>query len=1217
MHYGKIKKSLAGVITVVMAAGAFLAVFTQIAEAASLKATLHMNGVCAECSKTRGDGKNDWVTMRADDGRGGGGYYWVSYTDPLTGKKEKTDAYCLQPAEKTPPREGYTSKRIDPSSGEKRWQRVAKILYFADGAPGQKELNEYLKSHKSSYPDFQTAHERYLLTHYMLSYAFDPDTAFRSGWSSSINYSSGKGYGYLSKGYQKKIRSAYDWCMKNTNEGVSDPDFQIRPQTATADYHMSEGKYISDVQHVDGADKKQHFKYTVPTMSTMYVTHKGKKTAYASGKTVRLYVGDSFYFSFDQKRTKGIVKTTVQGEENQVMPYEITVKNRQNIGFFAASKSDTSSFAVKLNIAASGQLKVQKVKRMLNGKKTAERGVRFRVWSSSFASYESAVKASGAVSYADELTTDTEGAAISKRLATGTYQVQQITSEKGYAKMSPNPVQAVITKNSVTLVKKAPIEDPEMGIRLRIYKVEPKSAGSNETRPITGSAVFGIYSTQQCRAEDLVQNVITGGTNGSGLSAPLPEGTYYVREISAPDGGYKLSREIDKIILKYDDRILSAQNEYIAQYTKANYKSEFHDIEVTKSVKGGSAAKVFLFDVVLKGITEDDDVSVQVRSASGSSEDIPMIIREGEASLAGIGVCAGDTILIRHMPVESEYEISEHAADGYRPSFTVTTNAVVKTNYDSGKTGEPLSVSEKIMSSGNSEPIRYNWSNSMETEHSLQINKKSIGTDKNDADIFSFIISFSNLNGRKPGFKIFDSETKKTLGSKAPEATTQPEEAFNISLSAGQSVLFSGIRPGSKYLITEQESDYIPSFGVRQAAGNIPRTEDTGEANEPLSTGVNAMPGSDAPVHVEFDFINEAVPQAAFNSLTVSKTVPSDNGESFSFRADFTGLDPNAAYSALREGDKTYTLQADRNSIRITEGNAGIGGVPVTILRDDGKKKILVTDMSGTISLTSLQKWLAGPEAGGQTKPYTLSWSGGEVPVGTQTVTSTAAGLSISSFVADASGKAAFEFELKSGQQIRFDNMKEGAGYRLTEKANRYEPSYHIIRTNESGTRRLDAGSGGARADLETDMQIIPRGNATTDRVEFTNSQTTKSLRLTKHVNDQSKRSFPFAIRLNGLSGNLYYAVRNGTAEAKIKSDLSGDLIVTVSGSTYFDSCGDLSGIPVKLIRSDGAERTMTTNSQGMIPASAYCSWLMQETSNKEYTVEFLGHTYKANWSAD
>ena len=267
--------------------------------------------------------------------------------------------------------------------------------------------------------------------------------------------------------------------------------------------------------------------------------------------------------------------------------------------------------------------------------------------------------------------------------------------------------------------------------------------------------------------------------------------------------------------------------------------------------------------------------------------------------------------------------------------------------------------------------------------------------------------------------------------------------------------------------------------------------------------------------------------------------------------------------------------------------------------------------------LGALQSWLSRVETGEQRIPYILSWYGGEIEVGEETVTSAAENLDIETFSSDADGNAAYSFTLKNGEGIRFDNVKEGAKYTVTELANRYEPSYTIDRTGEHGSRRLDSAGGGTRADLTTAEQTIPAGSAAADNVVFTNSAATKCLKLTKYVESESARRFPFAIHLSGLTGVQYYAVKEGDAQAKIASDRDGNFTISITGSSCFSAGGDLSGIPVRIIRSDGADRTMCTDAQGKIPQSLYRSWLTEVGSDKNYTVEFLGQTFSANWDTD
>ena len=160
--------------------------------------------------------------------------------------------------------------------------------------------------------------------------------------------------------------------------------------------------------------------------------------------------------------------------------------------------------------------------------------------------------------------------------------------------------------------------------------------------------------------------------------------------------------------------------------------------------------------------------------------------------------------------------------------------------------------------------------------------------------------------------------------------------------------------------------------------------------------------------------------------------------------------------------------------------------------------------------------------------------------------------------------------------------------------------------------RKLDEENGGTRAALATEEQTIPSGADVRDTVSFTNTADTKRLKVTKTISDGASAEFPFAAEFKGLSREKYIAVTGGAASARISITQDGAITVTVTGTAAFGN--DLSGIPIKFARGDNAARTVYTDAQGRVPASAYIDWLTGYADSHEYRIEFLGHVYDRTW---
>lgn len=306
---------------------------------ATKKVKLHRHGSCSDCSSKRGDGKNGWTRISYDNGMDETTYRWVSYTDPLTGRTKKTDAYCLQPPKSSPGVGTRTAVLLNTASAG-RQRNLSAILYFADGGPGMQALQQYLQEHSGTYPEFQTGKGTYALKHMMLAYAYDPDQAFRI----SRGDAAGKAH---TKAFRKKIKTIYQWCLDNA-VFVTDPGFAITPAEGSAAFDPELEQYVSEEFTVNGADSRQCFDYTVPEKAVLTLLHEGEEEEYATGSVVRICVGDTFWFAFDADRSGGIVKTEVAGELCQLLPYQIKASGKQDLGFYAAENRAAASFAVAL-----------------------------------------------------------------------------------------------------------------------------------------------------------------------------------------------------------------------------------------------------------------------------------------------------------------------------------------------------------------------------------------------------------------------------------------------------------------------------------------------------------------------------------------------------------------------------------------------------------------------------------------------------------------------------------------------------------------------------------------------------------------------------------------------------------------------------------------------------------------------------------------------------
>lgn len=188
-----------------------------------------------------------------------------------------------------------------------------------------------------------------------------------------------------------------------------------------------------------------------------------------------------------------------------------------------------------------------------NGNYTLE-GAKFGVYTDESCSEESMV---------DTLTTDESGNAESKDLAYGTYYIKELEAPEGY-ELNETVYKVEATESGVTYTNMTTgesgssllvgnslsVEDePEYG-RFRIYKnsSDRDLTDALETYTLVG-ATYGVYTDEDCT--DLVDELVIGEDYYSNYTDDLTYGTYYVKEISAPDG-FLIDTEVYTVELTKD-----------------------------------------------------------------------------------------------------------------------------------------------------------------------------------------------------------------------------------------------------------------------------------------------------------------------------------------------------------------------------------------------------------------------------------------------------------------------------------------------------------------------------------------------------------------------------------------------------------------------------------------------------------------------------------------
>lgn len=904
-----------------------------------------------------------------------------------------------------------------------------------------------------------------------------------------------------------------------------------------------------------------------------------------------------------------------------------------------------------------GRILIKKAYKSIGKAELPESNACFQIYSSKYSSYKEA-SAANTVSkkVATTIYTKEDGTAITSNLYIGKtdaerqYKVKQISGKDGYK---------LATERTVTLKKDdiVPVTDPgksyiineQCPLKIKINKVD-EGTGSTIT---SGTAKFGIYKDSSCN--DLVSTVTT--VNGIGTTDHLNEGIYYIKELTAPSG-YDLSTSIKKVTLSYESAINQSDTYYL-EYKFKNTKITYHDVIIKKTAEGGDWAsalsgnasafdklknEVFKFKAHFYNLEPSTKYTYSGGTFTSDSKgnatvDFDISLSKGKAE----GVSNGfNVVKFNKIPSRAEYQIEELGSKylggnvGYTASYTVTANKQsTKVPMKSGKPGKGI-ISEKerfpsnkaISVTDENYPVEYTFNNSAIVRHDLVVKKRISGEEANKNDTFTYQIKLTNLKSKDskyivPGYTVYGNDedgNRVVMALEERTTTTSNSYTYTINLKADQVLEMSQIDVGTEYTVTEEGSDYTPSYkkyeylsGVNEAENSI--EDKTGKPNTSLAA-TGTMPTRDASYVIQYDYTNTLKPDVvqATNRLNVEKFTNNGDTESiFIFKVKFENLYPSTTYAIISKGTDSYHIESSGNTLICTNAskNKRAGGVGIEITRSDGKSKHFRTDANGQLNLTDYISWIK--QKGGST--INITWEGGTLRGDltsnsiqcTQTEINKAilANCEMSSFTTSSTSNTE-SFSLKAGDKITFDGLNEGSKYQVTEIGNSFTPTYSIRRENVvlGTTRNAGEDKGEVKTNLSTLVRTFPIGSSYADTVSYTNEQQDYELGVDKTVvNGSTNKDFTFDVELSNLNKKNYLAVLSGNSSYDININENGDLMMLQTNG----SGTDYTGMPIKIIRPDNKEMTILCNSSGVISSDQYVDWLTDgKTGTILFTVEFL-----------
>ena len=441
-----------------------------------------------------------------------------------------TPAYCLEPDVVAPSSGTKTATKLSETN------KIAQIMYYCSGYPGQSKLQNWLKN--NGYSSHASGTAFYCLSHVLLAYAYDSSDAF-TGWNGTSPTET------IDTSYQNMIKKVYAYVT--TLDDPASFDSSISFNSGNASWTGSEGFKSSNIRLT--GHKENYVSYRVPSDMKLHMNG----TTYAGGTTVKIYGGNSFYLTTDNTDRANTTYTSpaLTGNLKEYTAYRISETGKQVMAFFAVGEADSDNFTVKFG-EASAALKIVKVDAE-TGKTIPQAGVTFDVYADN-----------GKV-VARNVTTNASGIANATGLTLGKYYVKEVKAPSGYVLSSDRIDFEVTSEDCATGTISISIKNtPQKGIiNIEKYGDFINDEGKPDEE-LLANIKFRILAAEDIYASDTVTKIYSKGDiveeslitdeNGKVASKELPLGKYKVEEVGAFD------RETGKEIPDYKYHIIDGEH---------------------------------------------------------------------------------------------------------------------------------------------------------------------------------------------------------------------------------------------------------------------------------------------------------------------------------------------------------------------------------------------------------------------------------------------------------------------------------------------------------------------------------------------------------------------------------------------------------------------------------------------------------------------------------
>lgn len=493
-------------------------------------------------------------------------------------------AYCVQPKLQSPSQGTKTAVKYNS-------RLMTKALYYSYGYPGyDKRTRSYVS--KKDIDDYDDDYGAYALSHMILSYIYDKE---------SVNSDAFTG---VSSSTKKLVKNLTETIENKWPEPPSDASLALSRTIVAAAWDSSLNVQKTPEIKLKGHSDNRIY-MTVPKYCTMVKTGDGVTKKYTRGKDnskkVKVFSGDSFYFTAPASVTGSFRSPQMEGAISSFQPYLIKVSGKQDIVFCGVGSTTSVSF--QINWVKTG--KICLVKKSSDSEITSGSGC----YSLKGAVYGLYSRNTGKL--VKKLTTDAEGRAEVSGITRGNYYLRELTAPAGYekdkqehsVKSSAGTVTAEVSDKPETaevdlIVRKSDKEtgnhDVAYGASLENaqYTVKYYSKYYNSVSEIADSKpdrTWVIRTDKDGKAGLDEEHFVSGDRffSDDAGNTVLPLGTVTIQETKAPEGYL----EGDEIFLR---KISNDENSgTVSEFKPAEHKEQIirGDAEFTK-VHGTTGEKL-------------------------------------------------------------------------------------------------------------------------------------------------------------------------------------------------------------------------------------------------------------------------------------------------------------------------------------------------------------------------------------------------------------------------------------------------------------------------------------------------------------------------------------------------------------------------------------------------------------------------------------------------